>query len=172
MKVILIGYMGSGKSVIAKKLSENLKISFVELDNLIEKNQNLSIKDIFSKKGELFFRKLEHQIFNELILNDNDTIISTGGGTPCYFNNHELLNQENCISIYLKASIETLFHRLKKEKEDRPLLFNLTDIELREFIAKHLFERSFYYNQAKFKINVDGKNKEEIILEIQQLLTN
>ncbi len=172
MKVILIGYMGSGKSVIAKKLSENLKILFVELDNLIEKNQNLSIKDIFSKKGELFFRKLEHQIFNELILNDNDTIISTGGGTPCYFNNHELLNQENCISIYLKASIETLFHRLKKEKEDRPLLFNLTDIELREFIAKHLFERSFYYNQAKFKINVDGKNKEEIILEIQQLLTN
>ena len=65
-----------------------------------------------------------------------------------------------------------MFHRLKKEKEDRPLLFNLTDIELREFIAKHLFERSFYYNQAKFKINVDGKNKEEIILEIQQLLTN
>ena len=172
MKVILIGYMGSGKSVIAKKLSEKLKIPFFELDNLIEENQNLSIKDIFSKKGELFFRKLEHQIFSELILNESQKIISTGGGTPCYFNNHELLNHENCISIYLKASLETLYDRLQTEKQNRPLLANLTNEEMHEFIAKHLFERSFYYNQAKFKINVDTKNIDEIVFEINELLTN
>ena len=171
MKVILIGYMGSGKSVIAKILSEKIKIPFVELDILIEKSQNLSVKEIFSKKGELFFRKLEHQILSELILDNADIIISAGGGTPCYFNNHELLNHDNCISIYLKASIDTLYNRLYKEKQHRPLLSDLNDVELQEFIAKHLFERSYYYNQAKFKVNIDGKSIDEIIVEIQQFLT-
>ena len=172
MKVIIIGYMGSGKSVIAKKISEKLKIPFVELDDLIEKSQNLLIKDIFLEKGELFFRKLEHQIFVKTIEEDSSKVISTGGGTPCYFNNHELLNHKNCISIYLKASIETLANRLENEKQNRPLLARLDNLELQEFIAKHLFERNFYYNQAKFKINVDDKNFDEIVLEIEQLLTN
>jgi len=147
-KVVLIGYMGSGKSIISKKLSQKLKISFVELDEEIEEISKMSIEKLFSNKGELYFRKLEHQLFLELLSRTEDLIISTGGGTPCYFNNHELLNGEGVVSIYLKASIDTLFKRLMYEKQKRPLIAHLEDNELKEFIAKHLFDRSFYYNQA------------------------
>ena len=161
-KVVLIGYMGSGKSVLSQKLSRKIGIPFVELDEMIEKRCDLSIERIFATKGELFFRKLEHQLFVELLENDEDIIISTGGGTPCYFNNHELLQKEDVVSIYLKASIDTLFNRLVDEKHKRPLIAHLNEDETKEFIAKHLFDRSFYYSQANFKVSVDGKNIETI----------
>ena len=170
-KVVLIGYMGSGKSVLSQKLSRKIGIPFVELDEMIEKRCDLSIERIFATKGELFFRKLEHQLFVELLENDEDIIISTGGGTPCYFNNHELLQKEDVVSIYLKASIDTLFNRLVDEKHKRPLIAHLNEEETKEFIAKHLFDRSFYYSQANFKVSVDGKNIETIVDEMYQLLT-
>lgn len=169
-KLVLVGYMGSGKSVLAKKLAEKLNISFVELDDLIEKKSKMSIKTIFSERGELFFRKLEHQLFEEKMKSDETFVLSTGGGTPCYFNNHELLNQADSVSIYLKASIDTLYNRLNTQREKRPLLAQLDDNELKEFIAKHLFERSYFYNQAKYSVVVDGKSIEEIVTEIQKLL--
>lgn len=169
-KVVLIGYMGSGKSVIAKKLANQIGISAVELDEMIEKKCEMSIQELFSSKGELFFRKDEHQLFLNLLNDENDMIISTGGGTPCYFNNHELLNGENVVSIYLKASIDTLYNRLLKGKQKRPLIANLNDNEIKEFIAKHLFDRSFYYNQATYKVNVDAKTIDEIVAEIANLL--
>jgi shikimate kinase len=170
-KVVLIGYMGSGKSVLSQKLSRKIGIPFVELDEMIEKRCDLSIERIFATKGELFFRKLEHQLFVELLENDEALIISTGGGTPCYFNNHELLQKEEVVSIYLKASIDTLFNRLVDEKHKRPLIAHLNEDETKEFIAKHLFDRSFYYNQANFKVSVDGKSIETIVDEMYQLLT-
>ncbi|WP_395066318.1 shikimate kinase [Flavobacterium sp.] len=170
-KVVLIGYMGSGKSIISKKLSQKLQISFIELDEEIEEISKMSIEKLFSKKGELYFRKLEHQLFLELLLRNEDLIISTGGGTPCYFNNHELLKGDEVVSIYLKASIDTLSMRLINEKQKRPLIAYLEDIELKEFIAKHLFDRSFYYNQSTYKVSVDNKNIDEIVNEIIDLLT-
>jgi shikimate kinase len=169
-KVVLVGYMGSGKSVLAKKLAEKLNISFIELDDLIEKKSEMSIKNIFSEKGELFFRKIEHQLFEERMKSDEAFVLSTGGGTPCYFNNHELLNQADSVSFYLKASIDTLYHRLNTQREKRPLLAQLENNELREFIAKHLFERSYFYNQANYKIVVDNKSIDEIVSEIEKLL--
>lgn len=169
-KVILIGYMGSGKSVVAKKLADTIDVNCLELDDLIEKKVEMNIEKIFSSKGELYFRKIEHQLFLELLGDKNNLIISTGGGTPCYFNNHELLNSENAVSVYLKASIDTLYNRLINEKRKRPLLAHLNDTEIKEFIAKHLFDRSYYYNQATFKIDVDGKTIDEITLEITKLL--
>ncbi|MBN8641676.1 MAG: shikimate kinase [Flavobacteriales bacterium] len=169
-KVVLVGYMGSGKSVLAKKLADKLNVSCLEMDNLIEKKAKMSIKNIFSEKGELFFRKLEHQLFIEKMKSDETFVLSTGGGTPCYFNNHELLKDENCVSIYLQASIGTLYSRLNQQKENRPLLAQLNGDELKEFIAKHLFERSYFYNQAKHKIVVDNKSIEEIVFEIEKLL--
>lgn len=169
-KVVLIGYMGSGKSVVAKKLANQIGISAVELDEMIEKKCEMSIQELFSSKGELFFRKEEHQLFLNLLNDNNDMVISTGGGTPCYFNNHELLNGENVVSIYLKASIDTLYNRLLKGKQKRPLIANLNDDEIKEFIAKHLFDRSFYYNQATYKVNVDAKTIDEIVAEIANLL--
>ena len=169
-KVILIGYMGSGKSVVSKKLAQQIGFSVVELDEMIEEKCKMSIEALFSTKGELFFRKLEHQLFLELFSEEKNMVISTGGGTPCYFNNHELLNGENVVSIYLKASIDTLYNRLLQGKQKRPLIANFDDNKFKELIAKHLFERSFYYNQATFKVNVNNKNIDQIVAEIENLL--
>ena len=169
-KVVLIGYMGSGKSVVSKKLAQQIGFSVVELDEMIEEKCEMSIEALFSTKGEFFFRKQEHQLFLELLSEEKSMVISTGGGTPCYFNNHELLNGDNVVSIYLKSSIDTLYNRLLKGKQKRPLIANLNDNEIKEFIAKHLFDRSFYYNQATFKVNVDYKNIDEIVAEITSLL--
>ena len=169
-KVILIGYMAVGKTTIAKLLSEKIGLKRVDLDNLIEEKTNLSVSEIFEQKGEIYFRKIEHEIFKEIVENDENLIISTGGGTPCYANNHLLLNSKNGISIYLKASIPVIFERLKSAKTNRPLVANQSDEELLEFIAKHLFERSYFYNKATFKVSIDNKNPEIIVSEIMQLL--
>ena len=169
-KVVLVGYMGSGKSILAKKLADKLNVSCLEMDDLIEKKSKMSIKSIFSEKGELFFRNLEHQLFTEKMKSVETFVLSTGGGTPCYFNNHELLKNENSVSIYLQASVDTLYSRLNHQKENRPLLSQFNGDELKEFIAKHLFERSYFYNQAKHKVVVDNKSIEEIVSEIEKLL--
>jgi shikimate kinase len=100
----------------------------------------------------------------------NSFVLSLGGGTPCYANNHEMLNQDNVVSIYLNASIDTLYERLISENSKRPILANKSAAEMKEFIAKHLFDRSYYYNQSKHKINVNNKSAEEIVLEIEKLL--
>jgi shikimate kinase len=168
-KIILIGYMGSGKSTIAHLLARKMNLNCVDLDNFIEKEAQESIKSIFDK-GEIYFRKLEHQLFKKLVENEDDLIISTGGGTPCYANNHSLMNGDNVISIYLKGSIETLSNRLQKEKNHRPLVANLSDTELTEYIAKSLFERSYFYNKATFKVAIDDKSPEAITKEILQWL--
>lgn len=169
-KVILVGYMAVGKTTIASLLSEKIGLKMVDLDILIEEKINLSVTEIFKEKGEIFFRKVEHEIFKELLESKEDLIISTGGGTPCYANNHLLLNTNSTTSIYLKASLECIFERLKSAKINRPLVSNQSDAELKEFIAKHIFERSFFYNQATFNISIDNKNPEVIVREIVHLL--
>ena len=169
-KVVLIGYMGSGKSVISAMLAQKTGIEFVELDEYIEKKCKMSIQDIFASKGELYFRKLERDLFLEFLQEPRQLIISTGGGTPCYYNNHELLHLDNVVSIYLKASIDTLTNRLNIDKETRPLISHLSTEELSEFIAKHLFDRNFYYNQATFKVSIDNKSILEIVEEITEIL--
>lgn len=169
-KIILLGYMGCGKSTVAKTLSKIIRIPFVDLDKHIETKTNLSINEIFEKHGEIYFRKLEHETFLELLNSSEAMIIGLGGGTPCYANNHELLKGENVVSIYLKASIATLFNRLSANKSKRPLIANKSDAEMKEFIAMHLFERSFYYNQAKYKVNVDDKTIDQVVHEIISIL--
>lgn len=169
-KIILIGYMASGKTTIAKIVAEKLGVSPVDLDNLIEKETKLSIENIFIEKGEIYFRKIEHQLFKKLLESKESLVISTGGGTPCYANNHLFLNGEGVISIYLKASIDLLYDRLLTEKAKRPLVTDKNEEELKDFIAKQLFERSYYYNKATFKISIDGKNSEDIAAEILEVL--
>ena len=169
-KVVLVGYMGSGKSFIGQLLSEKLQILFLDLDEIIEQNQNCSIKSIFENSGKVYFRKLEHQLFKETLSLNKPFVLSTGGGTVCYAKNHELLNNPDIISIYLKASIETLYNRLILEKEKRPLLADKNQEELKDFIAKNLFERSYFYHQSKFIVNVDDKSADKIIKEILALL--
>jgi shikimate kinase len=169
-KIILLGYMGCGKSTIAKVLSKNSGIPFVDLDQYIEKKANLTINAIFEQRGEIYFRKLEHESFVELLNSDQEIIIGLGGGTPCYANNHELLKGTGVKSIYLKASIQTLFDRLSLNKSKRPLIADKSEEELKEFIAMHLFERSFYYNQAQFAVAVDDKTVDQTVLDIVAIL--
>jgi len=169
-KIVLLGYMGCGKSTIAKRLSKITKIPYLDLDKCIEERTNLSVNEIFEQKGEIYFRKLEHEVFLELLNSPESAILSLGGGTPCYANNHELLNSENTVSIYLKASIDTLFKRLVANKNERPLIANKNEDEMKEFIAKHLFDRSFYYNHAQHKVSVDDRTKDQTVQDILNLL--
>ena len=169
-KIILLGYMGCVKSTIAKLLAEKVSLPYLDLDEIIEKRENAAVKNIFSEKGEIYFRKLEHDIFSDLMKNQDSFVLSLGGGTPCYANNHELLKGENVFSIYLNGSIPTLYERLINEKENRPLIADKSEKELKEYIAKNLFDRSYYYNQAQFKVLIDGKSAKEITNEIELLL--
>ena len=169
-KIFLIGYMGSGKSTIARLLAEKTGVSSFDSDNLIEKKTGMSVPEIFQQKGEIYFRKLEHEMLKTIIASPEPMIVSLGGGTPCYANNHELLNGEGVISVYLKGSIATLSERLSKSKTKRPLIDGLAENELGEFIAKHLFDRSYYYNKATYKVNIDGKSAADIVEEIAALL--
>ncbi|MCK0114861.1 shikimate kinase [Gelidibacter sp. F63206] len=167
MSIVLIGYMGSGKSSVGKKLSEMVNFNFIDLDDYLEEKEKLSIAQIFETKGEIYFRKKEHLYLQE-VLQLKDTVLSLGGGTPCYGNNMDtILEAEGARSIYLKSSIPNLVKRLNPEKAQRPLIAHLkSDEELTEFIGKHLFERSFYYNQSNQTVVTDGKNIETIAKEI------
>ena len=169
-KIILLGYMGCGKSTIAKLLAEKVNLPYLDLDEIIEKRENATVKSIFSQKGEIYFRKLEHDIFSDLMKNQDSFILSLGGGTPCYANNHELLKGEHVFSIYLKGSVATLYDRLRNTNTERPLIADKNPEEMKEFIAKNLFDRSFYYNQAQYKINIDVKTIEAILAEIETIL--
>ncbi len=171
MKIILCGYMGSGKSSIGLRLAESAHFNFQDLDNFISKLDSRSIRDIFSESGEVYFRKLERQALEQLLLLEEDTVIALGGGTPCYGTNLDfILAQPDVQLIYLKADIGTLAERLQSNSTSRPLLSDLMTENVRtEFIAKHLFERSFYYEQAHHIVRVDSKTKEEVIRECTRL---
>ncbi|RKE92160.1 shikimate kinase [Ichthyenterobacterium magnum] len=164
MVIVLMGYMGSGKSIISNKLSQILNFEHLDLDNYIEIKEDMSVSDIFKSKGEIYFRKKENEYLNEVITKEN-TVIALGGGTPCYGSNMNLILQsDNVISIYLKTSIKNLANRLITETSKRPLISHIETIdELSEYIGKHLFERSFYYNQSKILINTDEKSIDDIV---------
>ncbi|WP_375237980.1 shikimate kinase [Aurantibacter sp.] len=158
MKIILLGYMSCGKSTIGKILSKFINIDFIDLDDFIEEKYNSSLTEIFKTKGELFFRKIERLALLELLGSRKPFVLSLGGGTPCYYDNMDLLLEtEKVKSFYLKSSLPKLVNRLEIEKEQRPLISHLDNKEvLTEFIGKHLFERSFFYNKAHFVIENDG----------------
>ncbi|MDE1206772.1 shikimate kinase [Tenacibaculum larymnensis] len=173
MKIVLLGYMASGKSTIGRNLAEKMEIPFVDLDEYIEKKEEKTVSEIFEQKGEIYFRKQEHIYLKELLEQEKSFILSLGGGTPCYAGNMDVLLSFNDVrSVYLKTSINTIVDRLTKEKSKRPLVARLNNKEeLAEFVAKHLFERSYFYNQAKYKIAVDDKSIDEIMDSLQSILS-
>ena len=172
MKILLIGYMGSGKSHIGELLAERIGQRFIDFDEEIEKMEKLKISSIFEKKGEIYFRKLERKLLEDMLKLEGDAVISLGGGTPCYGDNMQLIRQaEEQISFYLKLPVEDLTSRLFTEKDKRPLISHLQKKkDLEEFIRKHLFERGFYYNQADHIINCSEKSESGVIDEILQKL--
>ncbi|TRO65432.1 shikimate kinase [Christiangramia sabulilitoris] len=172
MKIFLLGYMGSGKSFLGEQLSAEMNMKFIDLDELIVRNEGTSISEIFQKKGEVYFRRVERKTLEDLIELDEDVIVALGGGTPCYGNNMQLIkDSRETTSVYLKLNINTLTDRLLQEKDHRPMISHLKDRDqLLEFIGKHLFERNFYYNQSDYTIDCSEKSAKSIIGEIQQQL--
>jgi len=163
--------MASGKSSIGKKLAKKCNLPFVDLDDYIVKKEKITIPEIFKLKGEIYFRKIEAQYLNELLSLEDDFILAVGGGTPCYGNNMKSIT-ENAQSIYLKSSIQNIYDKLSKQKnkQKRPLISTIEARDLKEFIAKHLFERRHYYEQATHTIVIDDKSKKEIAGELIRLL--
>ncbi|MBF4985116.1 shikimate kinase [Nonlabens mediterrranea] len=166
--IVFLGYMGSGKTVVGQVVSEIIDFEFIDLDNYIEQQEGLRISEIFQKKGAVYFRKTENYYLRELIREDRDVILSLGGGTPCYYDNMELLLAKSFInSFYLNAGIKTLAQRLWNEKVNRPLIAGIQEEdELLEFIGKHLFERRPFYQRSHHIINVDDKYPIEISKEV------
>lgn len=171
MKIILVGYMVSGKSTIGKLLSESLHIPFYDLDHLIEMLLDAKINEIFEQKGELYFRKKEREILIDFLNSTDNYVLALGGGTPCYYDNFELYQSDHIQSVYLKATVNTILERLNTQKVSRPLVARFNEEELQEFVAKHLFERSYFYQQVKNVVSIDNKNESEITSEIMSKLT-
>ena len=163
--IYLIGFMGVGKSTIAKQLAKQLNISFLDTDQKIEDQEKKSISNIFKINGEIYFRKLETKLLYQL---NNKQVIACGGGLPLFNNNMEYIKKTG-VSIYLKASSDFLFSRLKNEK-NRPLISKFDKHELQQFICDQLTEREKIYSKATYKISVDGKTNEEILGEIHSLI--
>ena len=164
--VYIIGYMGVGKTTLAKLLSKQFQLPFLDTDLEIEQQEKRSIAKIFKKKGELYFRMLETKLLKQY---NSKGIVACGGGLAIHNNNMELINIKG-ISIYLKASANYLYNRLKNDKKNRPLIANITNEELKLYIKKELKNRSPFYELAQHTILVDDKNKAEILREINSLI--
>lgn len=172
MKYVLLGYMASGKTIIGKRLAKLQNLSFIDLDDYIIEKEQQSIPEIFQTKGEIYFRKAEHEALKELLERDDSFVLSLGGGTPCYANNMEMVqNNTKVNSIYLRASVTELSKRLLQEKDNRPIVSQLSNDKIPEFVAKHLFERRFFYEKATYILSIDGKSKDEIAAEIISVLS-
>ena len=161
--------MGSGKTHVAKVLSQKIQLKIIDLDKEISIKNNLTIPEIFKQKGEIFFRKQEKQTLEELLSTHESGILSLGGGTPCFYNNMDLL-VEKTETFFLRTSVGTLSERLIPQKQKRPLIAHLPDEDLPEFIAKHLFERNTFYSKAKYTVDTDRKTPEQIADEIWSML--
>ena len=138
-KIILIGYMGSGKSTLGEKLARELKVPFIDSDEVIEQIAKMDVSTIFKTQGEDVFRKME-SMFLESLINIPAFVLSTGGGMPCFNNNMEVLNELGN-TIYLKNSSEGLADRLMIAKSNRPLIEGKSETELIQFIEENLIKR-------------------------------
>lgn len=162
MKIFLIGFMGSGKTHWGKLLSAKLQMPFRDLDSLIVDKEQKSIADVFSEKGEEYFRYQEMETLEELVGREESFILSCGGGTPCFFNNIEFMKKSGKV-VWLNTSVDVLQERLLKERMSRPLIKEISDEELKRYIIRKLSERKMYYEQADITVNEESITLEELI---------
>ncbi|MGN6439564.1 MAG: shikimate kinase [Agriterribacter sp.] len=147
MKIFLWGFMGTGKTYWGKLWAQQQHMDFFDLDAVIEKATGLSIPAIFEQHGETYFREKERELLHEFGTKNN-FILSTGGGTPCFFDNMEWMNK-NGLTIYLSTPVPVLTERLIKEKAHRPLIKNIDDAAISSFIETRLKERDRFYSAAR-----------------------
>ena len=152
MKLFLIGFMGSGKSHWGALLSARFNTPYFDLDSVIEEAEQLSISRIFELKGEEYFRYREKELLEQLIDKNSDLIISCGGGTPCFFNNIQLMKKKGTV-VWLNTALDVLVNRLVKQKMSRPLIRQIADQDLADYIVRKLSSRRIYYSQAHLVVN-------------------
>lgn len=171
-RIILIGYMGAGKTTIGKALSKELGIIFYDLDWYIENRMRKTVSQIFAERGEEGFRKIEYNMLHE-VAEFEDVIISCGGGTPCFFDNMDYLNQQGQV-VYLKAEPEVLYKHLLMAKVERPLIKGKSQEELLAFISDQLDHREPFYSKARYTLDVslmDSYDKINIsVAKLRELL--
>ena len=172
-RIILVGYMGSGKTTIGKALSKETGMMFYDLDWYIESRMHKTVSQIFAERGEEAFRKMEYNMLHE-VAEFEDVIISCGGGTPCFFDNMDYLSRQGDV-VYLKASPDTLYKHLLMAKVERPLLKDKTQDELIDYITSHLAEREPYYQKAHHVLNVDVLDNydkiQDSVAQLRQMLS-
>ena len=166
--IVLVGFMCSGKTTFGKLLSNYLNKPFIDIDEYISQKQNKTVADIFSEYGENYFRQLEHSSLKEL-LQAPPSVIASGGGTPCFNNNMDLMNN-SAITVYLQTNAQTIFEWLKGKKYERPLLEGKTDSELLNYIKDLLEKRKKYYEQAHITIAAINPNVKDLVDKIELLL--
>lgn len=159
MKIFLIGFMGCGKTTMGRKLAQYLGYDFIDLDKLIEAKAGMSIPEYFQKYGEDAFRIFERDTLQKHNYSDK-TVISTGGGAPCYFDNINWMN-ENGTAVYMALSPRLLANRLENAKTERPLIKGLKGENLVNFISQKLSEREVFYKKAKHVVSATDLTAEK-----------
>lgn len=165
MRIYLIGYMGSGKSSMGKKLAARMNYTFVDIDQLIEAEQNLSVGELFAQQGEDTFRNLERLALHQSFENDN-IVVSTGGGTPVFFDNMDLMKSRG-LCVYLQANPAVLLSRLLPNQQSRPIIASLEKDELLAFISEQLAKRLPFYEKAS--LHIEARDLTPAILHKQVL---
>lgn len=147
MRIFLIGYMGAGKTTVGRQLSKRLDLPFYDLDQVIEESEGQRVADIFERNGEAGFRGVERNTLQRMIDTHPRMVLSTGGGTPCFYDNLKVMKEQGT-TVYLKMDVGSLAHRLMHSKSERPLIKDLGEDDLRDFIKRHLEERREIYEDA------------------------
>jgi shikimate kinase len=164
MRIYLVGFMGSGKSTVGRLLARKLDLAFEDLDEKIESKYKTSIPLIFEKYDESAFRRLEQDVLHQTA-GLNNTVIATGGGTPCFFDNMAWMNCHG-LTIYLELHPQSLHHRIIRAKRVRPLIRQQHPHELLTFIEEKLHEREHYYRQATLMIKGENLDVNKLVDEI------
>ena len=156
-RIFLTGYMGAGKTTLGKAFARRMELEFIDLDWYIEERFHRSIPQLFAERGEEGFRLLERNMLHEAGEFEN-VVISVGGGTPCFFDNMDYMNRQG-MTVFLDVNTDVLFRRLRVATQQRPILQEKTDEELREFIGKTLTNRMPHYQKARYTF--DGSRLED-----------
>ena len=172
VRIFLTGYMGAGKTTLGKAFALELGLSFIDLDWYIESRFHKTIPQLFAERGEDGFRRVEQNMLHE-VGEFEDVVVSTGGGTPCFFDNMDYMNVQGQ-TVFLDVDVETLFRRLRVATQQRPILRGKSEEELRVFIEKALADRSPYYTKARYRFDGNQlENREQIadsVLRLRKLL--
>ena len=166
MQIFLIGFMGSGKTHWGRLLAAETGQPYFDLDEVIVAAEKMSVERLFQQNGEEYFRNQERATLEALALANPDAIISTGGGTPCFFNNIDFMRSHGRV-IWLNTSIDILVARLLKQKHSRPLIKNVSDEDLKAFIIKKLQDRKMYYQQAHITLQEETITTQSLLKSLQ-----